>query len=100
MNKREKEIVTKSIEIIKEYLNPPKILLFGSRAKGVNEKYADFDFAVEAQEPDINIQRRIKEGIESISGLYKFDIIYILSCDNKFKNIVLKTGEVIYERRD
>lgn len=100
MNNRENEIIHASIKIIRKYLDPPKIILFGSRTKDINSKHADFDFAIQCKEPDISVQRKIREDIEKISGLYKIDLVYLLSCDKKFRNIVLKTGEVVYERRN
>ena len=87
-----------TIEILKKYLNPSKIILFGSRAKAENAEHADFDFAVDCKKPQISLQRKINEEIEKINGLYKVDIIYMLSVEKKFKNIVLHTGKVIYER--
>jgi len=100
MNNREDEIIQAGIKVIRKYLDPPKIILFGSRAKGIKSKHADFDFAIQCKEPDISVQGKIREDIEKISGLYKIDIVYLLSCDEKFTNIVLKTGEVVYERRN
>ena len=98
MENREAEIVNATVEIIKKYVNPLRIILFGSRAKGNNAKHADFDFAVECRKPQISIQQEINEEIEKISGLYKVDIVYMPSVDKEFKEIILKTGRVIYER--
>ncbi|MDI6735200.1 MAG: nucleotidyltransferase domain-containing protein [bacterium] len=98
MNNRENEILRETIDVLKEGLNPSRIILFGSRAKGNNDKNADFDFAVDCKRPKISVQRKISEEIEKISGLYKVDIVYMLSVDEEFRKIILKTGEVIYER--
>ncbi|MBU0683045.1 MAG: nucleotidyltransferase domain-containing protein [Candidatus Omnitrophota bacterium] len=97
-NNREKEIVQAVVNILAEVLSPSRIILFGSRAKGNNEQHADFDFAVDIPRPDISMERKIKDEVEKASGLYKVDIIYLDDVDEDFKNIVLGTGKVIYER--
>jgi predicted nucleotidyltransferase len=61
MNRREKEILEGVVEILKRELNPPKIILFGSRAKGNNSEHADFDFAAEVKRPNISVQRKIAD---------------------------------------
>lgn len=99
MNKREQEITEHVIEILKKYLDPKQIILFGSRAKKNNTENADFDFAVEADKPDITLQRKINTAIEKVSGLYSVDIVFLPSVDKAFRNIIIKTGQVLYERR-
>lgn len=97
---RENEILNKVVEILKKYISPNKIILFGSRAKQRFCRHSDFDIAVDKEKLDIRTERTINEEIEKISGLYKVDIVFLNSVDNSFKNIILKTGEIIYERRD
>ncbi|UCD15197.1 MAG: nucleotidyltransferase domain-containing protein, partial [Candidatus Omnitrophota bacterium] len=97
--KREDEILEGIIDILKTYLKPSRVILFGSRAKGKGNKSCDFDIAVDCKKPEISIQRKINDAIEKISGLYKIDIVYLQSVEDKFKDIILKTGKEIYERR-
>ncbi|PKM99262.1 MAG: nucleotidyltransferase domain-containing protein [Elusimicrobia bacterium HGW-Elusimicrobia-2] len=94
----ENQILDKAVDILAGELNPKKILLFGSRAKGKNSKNADFDIAVDADAPDIREQRKLEEKLEEISGLHKIDIVYLGSVEDDFKRIVIKTGKVIYAR--
>lgn len=98
MERRHKEIVTGVVDILVKKLNPSRILLFGSRIKGNNGKHADFDIAVDSGTPTVSLQRSINEEVESIAGLYKVDVVYLKSVDKKFKDIILKTGKVIYEK--
>ena len=63
MNKREKEISNQVVEILKNHIDPKRVILFGSRAKKNNSKHADFDFAVEANKPDITLQRKLNNEI-------------------------------------
>ncbi|MCA9407484.1 MAG: nucleotidyltransferase domain-containing protein, partial [Candidatus Omnitrophica bacterium] len=88
MTKREQEIYDGVVKILKEYLNPSKIILFGSRAKGTAEFSSDFDFAVECEEIDFSIERKMKDKIEDVCGLYKIDVVYLNKADEDFKNII------------
>ncbi len=97
MGNRENEIIQAVTEILKRFLNPSRIILFGSRAKENNREHSDFDFALDCAKPSLSVERKINEEIEKISGLYKVDLIYLGSVDKEFKEIVLKTGKVIYE---
>lgn len=99
MNKRSDEILKETIEIFKRYLNPSRVILFGSKAKEHNDTHSDFDLAIDAERPHISKERRMNEEIEKISGLYKVDVIYLPSLDEDFRKIIIKTGKVIYERR-
>ena len=63
MNKREKEISNQVVEILKNHIDPKRVILFGSRAKKNNSKHADFDFAVEANKTDITLQRKLNNEI-------------------------------------
>ncbi len=100
MNERENEILRGTIEVLKRHLDPSQIILFGSRAKNSNDKSADFDFAVTTPKPMICVQRKMAEEIDKVSGLYKVDIVYLPSVEEEFKDIIAKTGRVVYERRN
>ncbi|PIX16566.1 MAG: nucleotidyltransferase domain-containing protein [Elusimicrobia bacterium CG_4_10_14_3_um_filter_49_12_50_7] len=95
---REEQILNDAAEILKKELNPEKIILFGSRAKGGNSKHADFDFAVDVKSPDITKKRKLEEKLDEIAGLYKIDVVYLKSVEDDFRDIVLKTGKIVYER--
>ena len=100
MSVREQGILNSIITVIRRELNPAKIILFGSRAKGNFSKNADFDIAVDRERIDITRHREIMEQIDEIRGLYKVDIVYLKSVDEDFMDIILKTGKTIYARRD
>jgi len=95
----EQEILEKIVEIISKYLPNSKIILFGSRAKGNNRPNSDFDVAVETEEPvPVRIKFNIQDELEALPTLKKFDILYLNEVDEDFKEIVLGTGRVLYER--
>ena len=90
MTARENEVLQKAIEILKENLNPGRIILFGSRAKGKPKKNADFDLAIDTVKPDVRTRRIVSEKIDDETGLYSFDIVYLNSVDKKFKDLVFE----------
>lgn len=95
---REEEIVQKTIDILKQQLNPRRIILFGSRAKGTAHHGSDFDFALDMSKPDSLLCRRVWDHIEIFSGLYGIDLIFLDDVNPPFKELVLTTGKVVYER--
>ncbi|MCP4652489.1 MAG: nucleotidyltransferase domain-containing protein [Candidatus Omnitrophica bacterium] len=99
MTPREDEISSKVVEILLKRLSPERVILFGSRGKGENNPRSDFDFAVFCPAPGISKEREVKEEIDKISGLYKVDIVYIKRVEEEFKEIIISTGKVIYERK-
>ena len=99
MDERQNEIVKGVAGILRKFLKPSRIIIFGSREKGNNNGHSDFDFAVDCPRPPISVERKIKEQVEKISGLYGVDIVYLCSVDKDFRQIILKTGRLIYEKR-
>lgn len=98
MTEREKEVLNNTVNIIKEDLNPLKIFIFGSRAKGKSKINSDFDIAIDMKRPDIRTQRIVKEKIDDVAGLYSIDLVYLNSVEKNFRDLVLKTGLVVYEK--
>lgn len=96
---RQEEILSQIIKILQKYLNPDKILLFGSRLNQGFDNHSDFDLAVDKEKADIRLQRKIREEIDESVGLYSVDTVYLNSVDESFRNIIWKTGRVVYERK-
>lgn len=96
--KRTDKVLKDVIEILYKDLNPSKVILFGSRAKLCNDTRADFDLAVDVKRPEISEERKMNEKIEKVKGLYKVDVVYIPMVDKDFREIINKTGKVVYER--
>ncbi|MBI9071947.1 MAG: nucleotidyltransferase domain-containing protein [Melioribacteraceae bacterium] len=69
-------------------MNVKKKYLFGSRAKGTSRYSSDFDIAVDFSDLEIGSLNRLK------------DIIDINRVDADFKEIILNTGKLIYEKID
>ena len=96
MTLREKQVLQTALAILKKEINPARIILFGSRAAGRPAPGSDFDLAVDAPKPERAYE--IKESVNDSVGLYKVDIVYLPNMEPDFRDLVIKTGKVIYER--
>ena len=85
-------------ELLVSELKPKRLILFGSRAKGTSLPNSDFDIAVEVKRIDFRRKRIIKEKIRKVIGLHKFDLVFLNEVEKKFKEIIMNSGKVIYER--
>ncbi|NWF90804.1 MAG: nucleotidyltransferase domain-containing protein [Ignavibacteriaceae bacterium] len=94
MDKKLKQVV----HLIIEDINPKQIILFGSRAKEKNSHSSDYDVAVDAKKIRFRDKRKLIDRIEAIIGLHSIDLIFFNDVDADFKEIILRTGKVIYER--
>ncbi len=84
------------VNLVKDYVRPKRILLFGSRACGKGKKYSDFDIAVEGAEMDIRKERSLKDALDDKLGIFTFDLINLDKVDDEFRKIVLRNGRIIY----
>lgn len=86
------------VKIIVNEINPSKLILFGSRGRGIALFNSDYDIAVNSKEINLSKKREIKEKIEEIIGLHNCDLIFLKEVDEGFRRIIRKTGKIIYER--
>lgn len=98
MTARESEVLDIALSIIRQELDPRRIILFGSRAEGRHNPGSDFDLAVDASKP-AERAHRIHEALNDSVGLYSVDIVYLPDVDPDFRRLILKTGKVVYERK-
>ncbi len=99
MKYKAKDITQRVVDLLKQELNPERIILFGSRAKGNAKPYSDIDIAVEGGKIlDYRERRKLKEKIEEISGIYSLDLVFLDSVEDDFAEIIRKTGRVLYEK--
>ncbi len=77
-----------------------KIILFGSRAKGTHEERSDVDLCLVLEENAGLNARHFRLDLEEDTVIpYQFDVVYLDEIsDSRFKEEILKTGVVIYER--
>jgi len=76
------------IEGIKQEVDPKKIILFGSKARGDFHSQSDTDIAVDTEKP-----------LANLSLLGAADIVSFRKTDEKLKEKIEKEGVVIYERK-
>ena len=92
------EVLTDIVTLIRDFLHPRRIIIFGSRVSGRGREYSDFDIAVEGAEMNIRNERLLKDALDDKLGIITVDLINLDKVDSKFKQLVLKTGKVIYEQ--
>ncbi|OGJ86628.1 MAG: hypothetical protein A2268_13040 [Candidatus Raymondbacteria bacterium RifOxyA12_full_50_37] len=97
MSPRETFVLESIVSLVRERLHPSRIILFGSRAKGAAGLGADFDLAVDKPGVPFRERRELKDAIESLSGLYSVDLVFMDSLEKGFRELVLSTGRVVYE---
>jgi predicted nucleotidyltransferase len=98
-SEREREVLETAIAIVRRELDPPRIILFGSRAEGRHAPGSDFDLAVDVSKPPGGRAYSIREAVNDSVGLYSVDIVYLPDVDPDFRNLILRTGKVVYERK-
>jgi predicted nucleotidyltransferase len=86
------------VKILIDKLNPEKLILFGSRGKETASFNSDYDIAIDSERIDLKEKRELREKIDQIIGLHKIDLVFLEEVDPGFKDIIHKTGKIIYER--
>jgi len=100
-------------DLIVEIVDPDKIILFGSYAHGTPTENSDLDFLVIKSGKDLTIEEEFDMAIaihnkrKQRDVKSKYDILFqtenqLLSCteNNGIIANALKTGEIVYERKD
>lgn len=96
---RAEKITTILTQHLVEQLQPRQIILFGSRAKGRARQGSDIDLAVVGGEiPDFRGQRKLREQLDQLAGLYSVDLVFLEQTDAAFKEVIHDTGKVLYEK--
>jgi predicted nucleotidyltransferase len=98
MTSREDEVLQTAIQILRKELNPSRIILFGSRAKGRHADGSDFDLAVDKPKPNFETAWNIHETVNAAVGLFKVDIVYLPNVDSDFRELIVETGKVVYDQ--
>lgn len=94
--KQKQELINIIVDTVNAFLHPKRIILFGSRATGKDKEYSDFDIAVEGVDMNIRSERRLKEALDEMLGIFTVDVINLDRVDSDFKRLVLEKGKVIY----
>jgi predicted nucleotidyltransferase len=78
--------------IVYFYLPNSKVIIFGSRVKGLAKRFSDIDILIDNKEEiRLDIVIKIHEEI-SLNIEYLIDLLDITKISDEFKKIVLQTG--------
>jgi uncharacterized protein len=99
VTEREENVFKGIISVVQKYFDPSRIILFGSRSEGKARRESDFDIAIDNAKPTPKKMNQFQEDLDKVTGLYSVDVIYLREVTPEFRNIVLETGKVIYERK-
>lgn len=94
------KIIKDIVEIIKQYEEVTKAVIFGSRARGDYKKASDIDIALFGDNLTSTINTKIFYQIDDLYMPYKVDLINFnaLSKENKIRENILKEGVEIYAK--
>ena len=83
------------IEVLVRHVDPVRIIIFGSRARGDFGKVSDVDIAVERRQGS-RLNRTVIE--EEVRTLLKLDIVDLNEIDGGLRKEVEEQGIVVYEK--
>ncbi len=75
-----------------------KVILYGSRARGDNDRFSDIDLAVVGVSDDrewINVSQ--KADVENSGSLLKIDLVQFEKADKPLQESIIREGKVLYE---
>lgn len=101
MDLSHKQFTKKIVEIIKNHIKADHFIVFyfGSRTNGNATERSDIDIGIDVKEklpPGTLLD--IKEDLDKLRTLMKFDVVNFNDASDDFKRIAMKNIEVIYER--
>ncbi len=93
---KERDMQTLSA-IFSKYSEVHKVVLFGSRAKGIYHSGSDIDIAIMDTDISYRLLRRIKSDIADSSLPYTVDLVNFLSLTNEaLKEHILRVGKIFF----
>lgn len=89
------KIYNRLIEYFNKNKNIKKVILFGSRAKGIYKANSDIDICIDFQG---NYKGTIALEIDELVGIYSCDIVFMDSLNEEIERQINRAGITIYER--
>ena len=94
-----KKILDQIVRMIVEYKRPEKILIYGSRARGIFKETSDIDIAILGRDwtsTDINLIKHQLD--ENIKTPLKIDVVNFYQLKKEaLKENILREGRILYE---
>lgn len=98
-DERIERILSELIPCLVKHLQPRRIILFGSRAKGSARPGSDIDLAVAGGKvPTFREERKLREELDRLAGIYSVDLVFLQQTDDTFRAMTEETGKVLYEK--
>ena len=84
----------------KHWIDPEKVWIFGSQARGNATRYSDIDMAFSFD----TVKKQwwgsfVADVEENARTLLEFDLVDMNSCEPALRDEILKTGKILYERK-
>jgi uncharacterized protein len=85
------------LRVFDKFPHVERVLIFGSRAKGVAKPYSDIDLAVVAPEMDEGEFSRLLEALEALELVFKLDVVHLDKLNQpKLRESILAHGKNFY----
>lgn len=91
-------IETLVVDAIVRRIQPQRIFLFGSRARGDAAERADYDFAIDDENMTSAQLAQIRTDVEELSTLLAIDIVWMNRANMILQQRILGEGKVIYAK--
>lgn len=88
------------IEVAKDNPKVEKLILFGSRAKGIERQGSDIDIAVVSPDMTFGEFLRLLSKVDDLDVPVMVDLVKFETVNDKLKEEILKHGIVIYQRAE
>lgn len=86
------------VEAIVKRIQPQRIILFGSRARGDAQERADYDIAIDDEALTPARLAQIRADMEELPTLLSIDIVWINRANAVLRERILNEGKIIYEK--
>lgn len=92
----QKNVETLIVEAIVQRIQPQRIFLFGSRARGDAAERADYDIAIDAENLTSTTLAQIRTDVEELSTLLAIDIVWMNRANAVLRERILNEGKILY----
>jgi len=87
------------LKVILELCRPQRVVLFGSRAKGRENRHSAIDLFVECENMNFREKRKLREAIDNAAGIYSVDIVFSDEASEELKRIIEEEGVEVWKRQ-
>ncbi|MGZ3772605.1 MAG: nucleotidyltransferase domain-containing protein [Pseudobdellovibrionaceae bacterium] len=93
--------ISKIINVLQQYPQIEKAVLYGSRAKGNYKPGSDIDLCLIAPTMDLTLKFQIETDLDDLLLPYKIDLSLFHKIENQnLKDHILRVGKSIYQKNE